>query len=95
MDGLCSLEMHRDLPIPSQVKHLMMIDDLDDVIIANSVAAEDEVKSISELKNFLELKIVFNKEATESEKKLLLDEEHFIRGDISDYLIRSTQPRIT
>lgn len=95
MDGLCSLEMHRDLPISSQVKHLMMIDDLDDIIIANSFASEDELKSISELKNFLELKIVFNKEATELEKKIVLDEEHFNRGDISDYLIRSTQPRIT
>ena len=69
MDGLCSLEMHRDLPISAQVKHLMMIDDLDDIIIANSFASEDELKSISELKNFLELKIIFNKEATELEKK--------------------------
>ena len=94
MDGLCSLEMHRDLPISAQVKHLMMIDDLDDIIIANSFASEDEVKSISELKNFQELKIICNKEATESVKTRVLDQEHSNRGVISDYLNRSTQPRI-
>ncbi|MGL5640413.1 MAG: DUF871 domain-containing protein [Mycoplasmoidaceae bacterium] len=94
MDGLCSLEMHRDLPISTQVKHLMMIEDLDDIIIGNSFASEEELKSISKLKNFLELEIVFNKEATEIERQIVLNEEHFNRGDISDYLIRSTQSRI-
>ncbi|MGL4357804.1 MAG: phospho-sugar glycosidase domain-containing protein [Cetobacterium sp.] len=52
------------------------------------------MKSISKLKNFLELEIVFNKEATEIERQIVLNEEHFNRGDISDYLIRSTQSRI-
>ena len=73
MDGLCSLEMHRDLRIYAQVKHLLMIDELDHSIFAKAFASEAELKPISEFKNFLELKIIFNKEATELEKKIVLD----------------------
>lgn len=31
---------------------------------------------------------------TELEKKIVLEEFHFYRGDVSDYLIRSTQSRV-
>ncbi len=94
MDGLCTLEMHRKLPIATQVKHLKMIDELDDIIIANAYASEKELKEISEISDLLELNVVLNKDISEIERKITLEESHFNRGDISDYLIRSTQPRV-
>ncbi|MGL5520290.1 MAG: DUF871 domain-containing protein, partial [Metamycoplasmataceae bacterium] len=39
MDGLCTLEMHRNLPIEVQVKHYLLLDLVDDIIIGNSFAS--------------------------------------------------------
>ncbi|MDK2819535.1 MAG: DUF871 domain-containing protein [Mycoplasmataceae bacterium] len=94
MDGLCTLEMHRKLPITTQVKHLMMLGLVDDIIIGNAFASEAELKAISEISQIIPLDIKFDKSATEIEKKIVLDELHFNRGDRSDYLIRSTQSRV-
>ncbi|MGL4647505.1 MAG: DUF871 domain-containing protein [Mycoplasmoidaceae bacterium] len=94
MDGLCTLEMHRDLPLATQVKHLKMIDELDDIIIANAYASEAELKEVSEITDLLQLNIVLNKDISETEKAIVLNEPHFNRGDVSDYLIRSTQSRL-
>ena len=47
--GLCTLEMHRNLPITTQVKHLLMMDLVDDIIIGNAFASKAELKAISEL----------------------------------------------
>ncbi|MGL6125169.1 MAG: DUF871 domain-containing protein [Metamycoplasmataceae bacterium] len=94
MDGLCTLEMHRTMPITSQVKHFMLLDLVDDIIIANAFASEEELKAISEIEGIISLDIKFEKSATDLEKKIVLDEQHVNRGDRSDYLIRSTQSRI-
>ncbi len=94
MDGLCTLELHRTMPITTQVKHFMMMDLVDDIIIANAFASEKELKAISEIKNVVSLDIEFDKSITNIEKKIVLDELHVNRGDRSDYLIRSTQSRI-
>lgn len=94
MDGLCTLEMHRKMPITTQVKHFMLLDLVDDIIIANAFASEEELKAISEIGDIISLDIKFDKSATDLEKKIVLDEHHFNRGDTSDYLIRSTQSRV-
>ncbi|MGL4948479.1 MAG: DUF871 domain-containing protein [Mycoplasma sp.] len=95
MDGLCTLEMHRKLPILTQVKHYLLMDLVDDIIIANAFASEEELKSIGELINKApSFEIEFEPNVTEIEKKIVLEEIHFNRGDQSDYLIRSTQSRI-
>ncbi|MGL5591034.1 MAG: DUF871 domain-containing protein [Metamycoplasmataceae bacterium] len=94
MDGLCTIEMHRTMPITSQVKHFKLMDLVDDIIIGNAFASEEELKAISEIGDIIPLDIKFEKTATDIEKKIVLDEPHFNRGDRSDYLIRSTQPRI-
>lgn len=91
--GLCTLEMHRTLPISTQVKHHLMMDLVDDIIIANAFASEEELKAISEI-SMPTFEINFEKDASEIEKKIVLDETHFNRGDLSEFLIRSTQSRI-
>lgn len=92
-NGLCTLEMHRNLPITTQVKHHLMMDLVDDIIIANAFASEEELKSISEIK-IPTFEINFNENVSDIEKQIVLGETHINRGDISDYLIRSTQTRI-
>jgi hypothetical protein len=94
-EGLCTLEVHRQLPIDVQAKHLFATDLIDDVIIANAFASEKELKCLSLLnKNKIEFSVEFVKEIGEVEKAIVLEEPHFNRGDISEYVIRSTQSRV-
>lgn len=92
--GLCTLEMHRNLPLIVQVKHHLMMNLVDDIIIANAFASEEELAAISKLTKVPEFSIVFDTELSSIEKTIILDEPHFNRGDLSDYLIRSTQSRV-
>ncbi|MGL4343491.1 MAG: DUF871 domain-containing protein [Metamycoplasmataceae bacterium] len=94
MDGLCTLEMHRNLPITTQVKHLKMLDLVDDIIIGNAFASEEELKSISELYDFPSFDVIINSETSDVERKIILEEEHHNRGDTSEFLIRSTWSRV-
>lgn len=94
-EGLCTLEMHRDLPIEVQAKHLYATNVVDDVIIANAYASEDELYKLSRLnRDMLELKVEFVPDVPELERKIVLEEFHFNRGDVSEYVVRSTQSRV-
>ncbi|MGL4656183.1 MAG: DUF871 domain-containing protein [Sarcina sp.] len=94
-EGLCTLEEHRNLPITVQAKHLFATEAIDDVIIANSFASEEELKALSELnKEMLEFTVELNSEIRDIEKTIVLDEFHYNRGDNSEYMARSTQSRV-
>ncbi|MDN6626002.1 MAG: MupG family TIM beta-alpha barrel fold protein [Pisciglobus halotolerans] len=94
-EGLCTLEMHRDLPIEVQAKHLWATELIDDVIIANAFASEEELKALSQINPYqLTLRCELEAAIPELEKTIILDECHFNRGDVSDYVIRSTQSRV-
>jgi uncharacterized protein len=94
-EGLCTLEQHRMLPIEVQAKHLFATGMIDDVIIANAYATEEELAALSKLNpELMTFNMEFSADATELEKKIVLDEFHFNRGDVSEYMIRSTQSRV-
>ncbi|MHC5228325.1 DUF871 domain-containing protein [Enterococcus sp. LJL99] len=94
-EGLCTLEMHREWPITTQAKHLWATDLIDDVIIANSFASEAELKALSEIDPYkLTFDCVIEESTPELERTIILDEFHFNRGDVSDYVVRSTQSRV-
>lgn len=94
-EGLCTLEEHRDLPIEIQAKDLFNTGLIDDVIIGNAFASEAELKRLGALnRDLLELQVVLSEGLDEVEKKIILEEPHFNRGDVSEYLIRSTQSRV-
>lgn len=94
-EGLCTLEAHRDLPIETQAKDLFNTGLIDDVIIGNAFASEDELRKLSQInKDLLELQVEVLLELDEVEKAILFNEGHFNRGDVSDYMIRSTQSRV-
>ncbi|MFL0267065.1 DUF871 domain-containing protein [Candidatus Clostridium radicumherbarum] len=94
-EGLCTLEMHRFMPIEVQAKHLYATELIDDVIIANAFAAEEELKKLSKLnKDMLQFSVELEENIPEIERKIVLEEPHFNRGDVSEYVIRSTQSRV-
>lgn len=94
--GLCSLEEHRYLPIEIQVAHYKLMDTIDDLIIGNGYASEEELKKASEMFFSIHpiIPVEFSESATELEKKIILDELHSYRGDRSEYLIRSSMTRV-
>lgn len=94
-EGLCTLEMHRNLPIETQAKDLFNSAYIDDVIIANMFASDEELETLAGLnRNMLMLKIKCLVPLTHYENAILFEEPHFNRGDVSDYVIRSTQSRV-
>ncbi|SFJ75561.1 DUF871 domain-containing protein [Thermoflavimicrobium dichotomicum] len=95
MEGLCTLEMHRELPIDVQAKHLFATGLIDDVIIANAYASEEELKALSQVdREVITFHVELSEDITDLERKIVLEETHFYRGDVSDYLIRSTRSRV-
>lgn len=94
-EGLCTLESHRDLPVETQAKDLFNTGLIDDVIIANMFASDEELIALSKVnRELLTLKIEPVVALNEVEEKILFHEPHFNRGDVSEYMIRSTQSRV-
>lgn len=48
-DGLPTIEEHRNMPIESQLKHCISLKNIDEVIIGNAYASEEEFKKIAEV----------------------------------------------
>lgn len=96
-EGLCTMEAHRHLPIENQVKHLKFLNVVDDIIIGNAYASEDELKKMSEAfySDVLTLSIDPEVDVTELEKEIIEETAHTYRGDRSEYMIRSSMPRFT
>lgn len=95
LHGLPTLEEHRYLPITVQAKDLWHTGLIDDLIIGNMYASEDELKALGSLnRNKLELSVVTSVQTTSLEEIVIFDEPHFNRGDVSAYAIRSTQSRV-
>lgn len=95
-EGLCSLEEHRYVEdISVQARDLWNTNLVDDVIIANCFASEEELKRLGELRpGLLSLDVDLEVELSDTESKILYDELHFYRGDASEYTVRSTMPRV-
>lgn len=95
-EGLCTLEMHRDLPIDVAARHLFATRLVDDVIIANCYASEEEMETLSKIDpGKLTFKIEYEAPLHATEEKILFEHAHFVRGDMSEYMARSTMPRVT
>lgn len=94
-EGLCTLEEHRNLPIQVQAKHLFATNLIDDVIIANAFASEQELKVLSEVDPYiLTFKINIEKGVSDAERDIIIKSLHCNRGDVSEYMIRSSKTRV-
>lgn len=94
-EGLCTLEMHRGLPIDLQVRHLFATRMIDDVLIANAFASEEELAACARITpGLLTFGIELEKELTDAERDILYyGPKHANRGDVSGYMVRSSAPR--
>lgn len=93
-DGLPTLEMHRHLPVDVAAKHLFATDLIDDVIIGNAYASEEELEALGKIDRYQTVfAIEFVPEVNEVERQIVLNEQHVRRGDITNQVIRSTEVR--
>jgi hypothetical protein len=95
-DGLCTLEMHRDKSLLTQAKHYVAMNEwVDDIIIANAFASDAELESLAALpQEQLYLDVELMPHTSPLELEVLLNNQHFNRGDINSYSHRSTQVRV-
>ena len=94
-DGLPTLELHRNLPVEVQAKHLIALGNINDIIISNCYPSEDEMKKLGSMrKDMVTFDLQLVDGVPEIEQKILYEEMHLNRGDFSDNLIRSTQSRV-
>lgn len=94
-DGLPTLEMHRNIPIEVQAKHLIAMGNIDDIIISNCYPTDEELLKLKIMrKDMVTFEVILEENVPEIEKKILFEELHFNRGDFSDNLIRSTASRV-
>ncbi len=94
-DGLPTLEMHRNLPLDVQIKHMIALDDIDDIIISNCYPTDEELNKVANLRlDLLTLDVELIDNLPEVEQKIILEELHFNRGDYNEAMIRSTQSRV-
>ena len=94
-EGLPSLEMHRFMSLKSQIKHLISLNNIDDIIISNCYPTDDELNSIKNINlQMVNFDVILNENIPDIERKIVLDELHFSRGDINEFMIRSTQSRV-
>jgi len=94
-EGLPTLEMHRGMPIDIQVKHIIATGGIDDIIISNCYASEEEFESLRRMrKDMVTFDVIAYKNTPDTERKILFEDIHFKRGDFSDKIIRSSQSRI-
>ncbi len=92
--GLPTLEAHRFLPIDVQLKHLIAMDLVDDIIISNCYPSDAELSSIANLSfDYPVFNVVEEEGMGEIEKQILYDGIHMVRGDITPFMIRSSESR--
>lgn len=90
-DGLPTLEIHRNMNIKTQVKHLVATGLIDDIIIGNAFASDRELQEVANVMiDQLQFSIIPEKHLSNIEHFILFDKQHFNRGDINSYSIRST-----
>lgn len=94
-EGLPTLEMHRNLPIDVQIKHMIALNNIDDIIISNCYPTDEELNKITKMRlDLVSFNIELIDNIPEIERKIILEDIHFNRGDLNEYLIRSTQSRV-
>jgi len=93
--GLPTLEAHRGLPVDLQVRHMLACEVIDDILVGNAYATEEELAAMSRV-DFTKTTVRVDPEAgiSEEERRILFDCDHAGRTDASEYFIRSSLTRI-
>ena len=93
--GLPTLEMHRNLPMIVQFKHFIALEMIDDIIISNCYPTDEELEEFKKVrKDMVSFSVILEENIPETEKKIVLNEFHYSRGDAPENLIRSSNSRV-
>lgn len=93
--GLPTLEDDRTLPIDAQVRHMIACEVIDDILIGNAYASEEELKAMASIKlTNTTIKMDPAEGLSDNEKKAVYGYTHTGRNDASEYYIRSSFPRL-
>lgn len=92
--GLPTLEAHRGLPVDLQVRHLLACETIDDILVGNAYATEEELAAMSRV-DFRKVTVRIDPAADlcETERHFLFACEHAGRTDACAYFIRSSLSR--
>lgn len=93
--GLPTLEEDRTLPIDAQTRHMVACGVVDDILIGNAYASEEELRlmaSVNRANTTIRMEAVPG--LTEAEKSAVYEHKHAGRNDASEYYIRSSFPRL-
>lgn len=93
--GLPTCEDDRRRPIDLQARHLVATGLVDDIIIGNAFASEEELSALASVDlSRVTLRIDVEEGISEGERHVIWDFNHMEREDASAYLLRSSGPRI-
>ena len=93
--GLPTLEADRTLPIDAQVRHMIACEVIDDILIGNAYASEEELKAMASVKlTNTTIRMEAEEGLGDNEKKAVYSYIHTGRNDASEYYIRSSFPRM-
>ncbi|WP_130812593.1 DUF871 domain-containing protein [Olsenella sp. Marseille-P4559] len=93
--GLPTCEDDRHRAIDLQLRHLIATDLVDDILIGNAFASEEELATLAAVDTTrTTLRIELDPGATAEEREVLWGYDHTERSDSSDYLLRSSLPRL-
>lgn len=94
-EGLVTLEMHRGLPVDVQVKHMVAMGTIDDIMLSNCYPSKEEMEALSKVDlSMLNLEVNTVANMSELYEKVVFGELQMNRGDINANMIRSTQTRV-
>lgn len=94
--GLPTVEIMRGLPIDLQARYMLATGDVDDILIGNYPASDEELEALANVNlQAIELRIDEAKGITDNEKIIMYDfAPHWDRYDHSSFMLRSSMPRI-
>lgn len=93
-DGLPTLEMHRGLPVSFQARHLYALGLVDDLLVSNCFATDDELAALAAARPGTVAMVVAPVPSVGDAERDVLAFAHRVRGDLSPYLFRSTASRV-
>lgn len=92
--GLPTCEIHRDLPIDIQVRHMIATNQINDILIGNAYATDEELEMIGKIDlTKTTIGIVVEENISELEQKIIFDLPQGRRMDCSSLIIRSAGTR--
>lgn len=94
--GLPTVEIMRGLPIDLQARYYLATGDVDDIMIGNAYATEEELKALSEVDlQKVSLRMDEVQELSDVEKEIIYDyAPHWDRYDHSSFFLRSSMCRL-